>query len=145
MTTNIKHIILGTLLISFSSLQVAQADDALDRTIVPAQGEHVATTTPTIGDIYRQCFNGAQYIGTKAADAQRQLCIGFMAAATQSASNNGNGECPPLSYRQILTEVNDRIDNNEEWQKPALPVLVASLKVLGCKRDKQPVSQNTNK
>ncbi|EIC84163.1 hypothetical protein [Serratia sp. M24T3] len=145
MTTNIKHIILGTLLISFSSLQVAQADDALDRTIVPAQGEQVATVTPTIGDIYRQCFNGAEYVGTKAADAQRELCIGFMAAATQSASNNGNGVCPPLSYRQILAEVNTRIENNDEWKKPALPFLVASLQVLGCKKEKLPDNQQGDK
>ncbi len=38
MMTDVKHLILGTLLISFSSLQVAQADDALDRTIVPHAG-----------------------------------------------------------------------------------------------------------
>lgn len=145
MMTNAKHLILGTLLISFSSLQVAQADDALDRTIVPTQGQDVATAMPTIGDVYRQCFNGAQYVGTKAADAQRELCIGFMAAATQSASNNGNGVCPPLSYRQILAEVNSRIDDNDEWKKPALPVLVASLQLLGCKNEKLPVPPGANK
>lgn len=144
MMTDVKHIILGTLLISFSSLQVAQADDALDRTIVPPQGQDVATATPTIGDIYRQCFNGAKYVGTKAADGQRELCIGFMAAATQSASNNGNGICPPVSYRQILAEVYSSINDNNEWKKPALPFLVASLKVLGCKSEKLPSKQQVN-
>lgn len=132
MTSDIRRFISGIVVLLLGSLQMAQASDALDRTIVSPQGEHVATSTPSIGDVYRQCNNGAEYVGTKASEAQRQLCIGFMAAAAQSAAQGASGTCPPLSYRQILAKVNSRISNADEWKQPALPFLVSSLQELGC-------------
>jgi len=110
------------------------ASDALDNAIVVPQGEQrAATSSPTIADIYRQCKNGATYDGTKAQEGQRLICNGFMMAAVQSATNNGNGTCPAVTYRQILDKVNHKISGVEQWQQPALPWLVAALKDVGCK------------
>ncbi|MDI6634353.1 hypothetical protein [Pantoea dispersa] len=137
----------------------SNADDkALDLPVIAPLSANVETSYPAVSDFYRTCSNGANSDETRQSRAEWSYCSGFMGAAMQAASRNGNGTCPPVTLRKVLNVIDS--DNQEyqsshsdpiydksgkvvaftlhpdfvdPWKSPAFPILVNTLKKIGCK------------
>jgi len=143
------------LLISYHS----QADDsALDLPIITPLSASDHMSYPDTSELYRACSNGAESVESKQSRADWAFCSGFIRAAAQATSKNEASTCPSLSLRKILKVIDKQnhdyetmhsdplYDNKgnlvgttlhpdfvDPWKFPAFPVVVKTLKELGCK------------
>jgi hypothetical protein len=137
---------------------LSYADDKfLDLPVIAPISPNVEMTSPSIGQIYSYCVSGSNSEETKQSRSDWSYCSGFIAAAMQQAARGGAGTCPPVTLRQIFNPIDNRNKKYESshsdplydkagklvgstlhsdfidpWSSPALPVLVDTLKSLGC-------------
>lgn len=147
------------LVLAFLYSAYSNADDKyLDLPVIAPLSSNVQTAYPAISDFYRTCSEGANSDENRQSRAEWSYCSGFMGAAMQAASRNGIGTCPPVTLRKVLGTIESRNQEYESrhsdplydksgklvgstlhpdfidpWKSPALPVLIDTLKSLGCK------------
>lgn len=130
----------------------------LDLPVIAPLGKHVITNSPNLSDLYQECFDGSSSEQTTLSKALWSSCSGFILAATQAATNNGKGTCPPVTLREVLTKIDENAaeytnrhsdpfydkygkksgitlhkDFIDPWKEPALPSVITALQNLGCK------------
>jgi hypothetical protein len=133
-------------------------NNALDIPVIAPLGKHVQTNTPNLSDFYQECIDGSNSEQTTLSKAIWSSCNGFVLAATQAATNNGKGTCPPVTLRDVLSRLDANAteytnkhsepfyDKNgkqsgitlhkdfiDPWKEPALPSVITALQNLGCK------------
>jgi len=137
----------------------SNADDkALDIPVIAPLSANVQMLSPSISEFYRACSSGANSTETRQSRADWSYCSGFIRASMQAATDGGAGTCPPVTLRQVLNIIDKRNQEYESnhsdpiydksgklvastlhpdfvdpWKSPALPIVVNTLKKLGCK------------